>query len=97
MRLSSNQLFIVALAAMGLLAGAAYLDRTYLPVLVGVLIGAVQVFVHINGGSSGAASVVTGVNLGVPLSVTGPAIPLSTPAVSEQAPVSAPAQMVSAG
>ena len=74
MKLSSNQLFVVALVALALLAGAAYLDRTYLPVLVGVLIGAIQLFAHINGAGSGASNVVQGVNLGVPLSATGPAL-----------------------
>lgn len=56
MKLSSTQLFIVVLVSLVILAGSAFLDRTYLPVLVGVLIGAIQMFAHISG-----------VNTGVPL------------------------------
>ena len=79
-KLSSTQLFIVAMVALALLAGAAYLDRVYLPVLVGVLIGAIQLFTHINGNASGAANVVQGVNLGVPLMATTPSAAPALPA-----------------
>lgn len=70
MKLTSNQLFIVALVALAILAGFAYLDRTYLPVLVGVVLSVINIFIHLVGGASGAANVVQGVNLGVPLQTT---------------------------
>lgn len=79
MKLSSTQLFIIMLVSLAILAGAAFLDRTYLPVLVGVLIGAINIFTHING-----------VQTGVPLSSTLPLAPLSAlPALEEVRPAPA--------
>lgn len=77
MKLSSTQLFIIMLVSLAILAGAAFLDRTYLPVLVGVLIGAINIFTHING-----------VQTGVPLTST---LPTSWPSLAElKAPPAAP-------
>lgn len=69
MKLSSTQLFVVMLVSLAILAGAAFVDRTYLPVLVGVLIGAINIFTHING-----------VQTGVPLTSS---LPLSWPSLEE--------------
>lgn len=73
MKLSGNQLFIVSLVSLALLAGAAFLDRSYLPVLIGVLIGTVQIFTHING-----------VNVGVPLQAA-PSAPMQSEVTNHQA------------
>lgn len=70
LKLSSNQLFVIALVSLAIMAGFAYLDRTYLPVLFGVVLSVINIFIHIAGGTTGAANVVQGVNLGVPLSTT---------------------------
>jgi hypothetical protein len=82
MTLSSNQLFIVAVIGLAILAGAAYLDRTYLPVLVGVVIGVLGVFTNNNGSANGAAHIAQGVNLGVPLTPIA-SMPVAVPAQSE--------------
>lgn len=82
MKLSSTQLFIIMLVALLILAGAALLDRTYLPVLVGVLIGAINIFTHING-----------VQTGVPLTSS---LPTSWPSLAElkAPPVTPPSEKV---
>ncbi len=67
MKLSGTQLFVLALGGMLLLAATAYLDRTYVPVLVSVVLSVLGVAVHING-----------VNTGVPLSPPATALPVAT-------------------
>lgn len=67
MKLSGTQLFIVALFSLAILAAFSYLDRTYVPVLFGVVLSVINVFIHING-----------VATGVPLSPPATALPVAT-------------------
>lgn len=69
-KLTNTQYFIIILASLGIMAGFAYLNQVYIQLLVGLLYGIVLAATHVIGGQSGAANVVQGVNLGVPLQTT---------------------------
>lgn len=95
-KLSSNQLFILALVALAILAAAAYLDRSWMPVVMSVVLSILAAAGLQHASASGADHVVTGINLGVPLQP--PATPLSAtletlqtaPAVASPAQPAAP-------
>lgn len=66
-KLSSTQLFILAILALAILAATAYLDPSYRPLLVVVVLGVLTAAGLYHASATGAAHVVTGINLGVPL------------------------------
>src|SRR5690348_10977082 len=74
-KLSSNQLFVLTIVALAILAGVAYLDRTYLTVVVSAVLAILAAGGVQHASATGAAHVVAGVNLAVPLSPT-PPLPL---------------------
>lgn len=74
MQLSSRQLFILALAALAILAAVAYLDLTYRPLVVAAVLGILGVGGAQHASAAGAAHVVQGLQLGVPLSAGPPAV-----------------------
>ncbi len=77
-KLSSNQLFVVALVGLAILAAVAYFDRTYIPVVVSVVLAVLGVGGAQHASASGAAHVVAGVNLAIPLAPAPTALPVAT-------------------
>lgn len=88
-KLSSNQLFVVALVGLAILAAVAYFDRTYIPVVVSVVLAVLGVGGAQHASATGAAHVVAGVNLAVPLSPTPTQLPVAT--LEATTPPAAPA------
>lgn len=91
-KLSSNQLFILALVALAILAAAAYLDRSWMPVVMSVVLSILAAAGLQHASASGADHVVTGINLGVPLSPPVTSLPATLDAMQPLMQAPAPVQ-----
>jgi hypothetical protein len=87
MKLSSTQYFILAGAALVALTTLTILHLAAPDVLIGILVGILYAAAHISGGDTGAAKVVAGINLAVPLSPIPPPAPLPLPALDSVPPL----------
>jgi hypothetical protein len=92
--LSNKQLFTLALVSLVIIAVFTYLDQAFIPTTFGLLVGIVAVVLHMSGGVSGAANVIQGVNLAVPLAPIQPPAPLPLPALESVPTLPTPAPAV---
>jgi hypothetical protein len=86
-KLSSAQLFTLALVALAILAAMAVVDPIYRPLVISALLSVLAAAGLYHASATGAAHVIAGINLAVPLSPIPPPAPLPLPALKDVPPL----------